>query len=130
MLKLRGIVDDDGNLTRNHDAARHKWGWSWHLPTLKQIDELINNTTKSWTEVNGINGMLVTSKWNGNSIFLPASGVYKGNRRFEAGRNGEYLGSTFDSMNHASCMRIYQTGFYSVNDFCDDGYTIRPVSNL
>lgn len=128
-LKFRRIVDSNGNLTSNYDVATQLWGSSWHMPTLNQIKELIDNTTQSWIKQNGLNGMLVTSKKNGKSIFLPAAGVYKGTTRNDEKTHGHYLGSTIDSINHASSIHFYQSSFYTVNGFCDDGYTVRPVSN-
>lgn len=61
-----------GNAT--YDVARKKWGSPWRLPTKAEFDELIDNCTWTWTTQNGKNGYKVTSKKNGNSIFLPAAG--------------------------------------------------------
>ena len=46
------------------------------MPTAAEFDELINNCTIEKTTVNGVNGYLLTSKINGNSIFLPMAGCY------------------------------------------------------
>lgn len=50
------------------------WGTAWTTPSLEDIRELENNCTWTWGSMNGRNGYIVTGK-NGNSIFLPASGV-------------------------------------------------------
>ena len=47
------------------------------MPTNAQIAELVNNTTRQWTTVDGVEGMRFTAK-NGNSIFLPAGGYRNG----------------------------------------------------
>ena len=56
------------------DAAHVHMGGDWHMPTKEQLDELIDNTTSTWTTQNGVNGMLLTSNVNGNSVFVPAFG--------------------------------------------------------
>ena len=55
------------------DAANANMGGSWHMPTPTQIQELINETTNTWTTQDNVNGTLFTSK-NGKSIFIPAAG--------------------------------------------------------
>ena len=49
-----------------------------HTPTFKQFEELKNNTNKKFIEKYndkiGLNGLLLTSKINGNEIFFPANG--------------------------------------------------------
>lgn len=56
------------------DAAHINMGGSWHIPTPTQLQELIDNTTSTWTTQDGVNGRLFTSKKNGKSIFIPAAG--------------------------------------------------------
>ena len=57
------------------DAANANMGGSWHMPTPTQINELINNTTSTWTTQDNVKGRLFTSKNNGKSIFIPAAGM-------------------------------------------------------
>lgn len=56
------------------DVAHVKWGGNWRMPTTDDFYELIDEC--DWTWENG--GYLVTSKHNGNSIFLPAAGAIQG----------------------------------------------------
>lgn len=57
------------------DAAHVNMGGDWHMPTPTQIQELLGNTTKTWTTQDGVNGMLFTSKTDtSKSIFIPAAG--------------------------------------------------------
>lgn len=60
-----------------YDAARANWGGSWRLPTKTECEELINKCRTKWTTYNNHKGLLVTGP-NGNSIFLPAKGVFTG----------------------------------------------------
>ena len=56
-----------------YDAAYYNWGRDWCMPTLKQMQELVANTTSVWTAQNGVNGRMFTGS-NGGKIFLPAAG--------------------------------------------------------
>ena len=50
-------------------------GVDWHMPTHKQIKELIDSTTSEWITVDGVGGMKFTSKKDeSKSIFIPAAG--------------------------------------------------------
>ncbi|MBQ6192609.1 MAG: hypothetical protein IJK51_09965 [Bacteroidaceae bacterium] len=64
-------------LMSNHDAATANWGRNWQMPSVDQMDELRNSdyTTNEFTKMNGVYGRKITSKSNGNSIFLPAAGL-------------------------------------------------------
>lgn len=59
------------------DAAHVMMGGDWHIPTDSQAEELLNNTTSSWTtdyNGTGVAGVIFTSNENTNSIFIPAAG--------------------------------------------------------
>ena len=93
-LKNNAYIDLNFCLTIDHDAAHANWGLPWRMPTKDDIDELLDNTTTIWTKIDGVNGRLVISKRNGNSIFIPASGYYYGRRLFDSGDQGNYWSST------------------------------------
>lgn len=71
-----GIVDNKIALELADDAARANWGGQWHMPSSEQMSELLSNCTAVFTTLNGVNGRMLTSKINGQSIFLPAAGCY------------------------------------------------------
>lgn len=77
----------ESNLSRGHqyydrltilepcdDAAHVRWGGCWRMPTKAEWEELLANTTRTYSQINGVTGMILTSNINGKSIFLPASG--------------------------------------------------------
>ena len=72
---LHGFVDSLVVLEPMDDAARANRNSDWRIPTGEEWEELYQKTEFEWTTVNGIEGRLLTS-WNGNSIFLPATGFY------------------------------------------------------
>lgn len=83
-------------LAASADTATQVLGGDWHMPTKAQLNELIANTTYTWTTVNGTNGGLFTSNINGNSIFIPAAGNYHSNSHYLEGTYGSVLSSTPD----------------------------------
>lgn len=70
------------------DAANIHMSGDWHMPTLTQIRELINETDNTWTTQDGVNGRLFTSKKNGKSIFIPAAGVMWDGSLYYSGGSG------------------------------------------
>ena len=60
-------------LTQPHAAKQ--LGRPWRMPTEKEIVELV--LLCEWTPmtIHGREGFLVVSRYNGNSIFLPATGI-------------------------------------------------------
>lgn len=69
-----GITDFKTELVPADDAAYVNWGSSWRMPRKEQVEELISYCTWQWTTLNGVNGFLVSSKNNDNSMFLPVAG--------------------------------------------------------
>ena len=105
-----GTVDNKTSLELTDDAARVNWGGKWRMPTRAEQDELRNTSNCTWTWItqNGVNGYKVTSKVNGNSIFLPAAGSRGSGYLDYAGTYGYYLSSSLDASNSYSA---YVVGF-------------------
>jgi len=70
-----GFTDNITELLPEDDAATVNWGSKWQTPSISQLQELCSGyyTTTTWTTQNGVNGVLVKSKRNEKSIFLPAA---------------------------------------------------------
>lgn len=132
-LQEAGIIDNDGNLTAKYDAATANWGKGWHMPTLTQIEELLNNCEGTWTTKNGVSGYLVTGS-NGNSIFLPATGGRYRTSLHGAGSSGYYWSSTPHDSYECDSSDAYYLCFYDVifswgnDNGNENGYSVRPVS--
>ena len=124
-----GAVDNKKVLEMPDDAALQNWGGSWRMPTDSEWSELRYKCTWSWTSQGGRNGYKVTSKSNGNSIFLPAAGY----------RDDAYLGNE-DSYGYywSSSLRVgdpnlawflfFNSG--NVDSYGDGrcyGHSVRPV---
>lgn len=104
-----GTVDNKTTLDLSDDAAYVNWGTSWRMPTKAEQDELRNTsyTTWTWTTQNGVNGYIVTSKTNGNSIFLPAAGYRYGSSLYGAGSYGLYWSSSLDTSGSNYAFDLY-----------------------
>jgi hypothetical protein len=87
-----GAVDNRVIVNSSDDAAYVNWGSNWRYPSQGEFSTLMNpNFTKwTWTTQNGVNGYKVTSLINGNSIFLPAAGMYKDSNTIGVGTYGYY----------------------------------------
>lgn len=72
-----GIVDNKIALEPIDDAATVNWGSEWQTPSSEQVSELLSShyTLIEWKNMQyGVNGIKITSKNNGNCIFLSAAG--------------------------------------------------------
>ena len=116
-----GTVDNKTELEPSDDAATVNWGSGWQMPSYEQFNELINSsyTTTRWTTLNGKYGRKISSKSNGNSIFLPAAGFRNGAGLNEAGSSGFYWSRSLDASNSYSA---YNLRFFSSDIYTDDDY--------
>ena len=124
-----GTVDNKTQLELSDDAARANWGGSWRMPTGAELTELRENCTWTWTTQNGVNGYKVTSKKNGNSIFLPAAGCRYDSSLDYAGSRGYYWSSSLFTDYPLNAWSVY---FNSDNVYGDSysrryGFSVRPV---
>ena len=124
-----GTVDNKTGLEAADDAATANWGSAWRMPTKEEQDELRTKCTWTWTTENGVNGYKVTSKSNGNSIFLPAAGYRSGIRLYGAGSSGSYWSSSLNTGNPNNAYHL-DFGKSSVDWLYrnrDHGQSVRPV---
>lgn len=75
-----GTFDGKTELEALDDGATVNWGGDWMMPSKEQFEELVNPeyTTAEWTSQENVYGMKITSKENGNSIFLPGAAFWWG----------------------------------------------------
>lgn len=130
-LQSKGIIDDNKKLTKKHDAATKYWGKHWCTPTLDDIKELLNidNCNWEWTKQKGIYGRKVTSRKNGNSIFIPASGQKNIETLGYVGSYGYSWSSTADNYEYTSRYLFFNSEDYGSENYNYRylGRCIRPV---
>ncbi|MBR2369333.1 MAG: InlB B-repeat-containing protein [Paludibacteraceae bacterium] len=124
-----GKVDNKTILELCDDVANVKWGGDWRMPTKKEQDELRNFTIWTWINQNGIKGYKVTSKINGNSIFLPAAGYRYNSDLSDAGSGGYYWGSSlYTYYSYYACFLSFGSdNVYGYSRSRNDGLSVRPV---
>lgn len=118
-------------LELSDDAARVNWGGSWRMPTRAEQDELREKCTWTWTTQNGIKGYKVSSKLNGNTIFLPAAGHRINSDLDSTGSDGFYWSSSLNRNypNDAFYLFVSSAKFYFFSELscrCE-GRSVRAV---
>ena len=127
-----GTVDNKTVLDPADDAARANWGGAWRMPTDAEWTELRNNCTWTWTSDyngTGVKGRVVTSKTNGNSIFLPAAGFRYYGGLSSAGIRGYYYSSSLytDDPSCAWDVRFLSDYVRRDKSYRFHGFPVRPV---
>ena len=123
-----GFTDNLTVLQPSDDAATANWGSGWRTPTREQWQELLDNTTNTWTMRNGVNGRLFTAS-NGNSLFLPAAGDRWDGEIQLVGEYGNYWSSSLSTgyPYNAGHLGFYSEIFISGDDPRYGGLSVRPV---
>ena len=124
------------------DAARTNLGAPWRMPTSAEFKELFDNsdyinadgeviaagTTDKRVTVNGVLGLYLKSKNNGNRIFFACSGNGTGTSWLNRGSSGYYWSSSFLSARYAFSLYFYSGGVTPQNGSIRfDGFAVRPV---
>lgn len=126
-MRATGIIDQYFNLTSRYDAATVLWGDDWRMPTSDEINELLRYCDYQWTEVNGSNGIKLTSSKNGHQIFLPCAGMKRDNEDVMVGTKGYYIGATANGDNSACGIYLAQGDVRPSSTLINRGRTIRAV---
>ena len=126
-----GFTDDKTVLEIEDDAAHMNLGGNWRMPTQEEFQELIDGTSSVWETLNGVRGRRFTSKYNGNSIFLPAAGDLSYTNLYDLGISGIYWSSSLYTDNNPSLAwdLCFDSNFVSstgnINRY--EGHPVRPV---
>ena len=127
---VKDTVCPNGILAKEYDAASHIMGSDWRMPTKAEIQELIDNTTNEWTQVNGVNGRKFTGS-NGNSIFIPAAGYCYDGSVYSVGSYGYVWSSSLYTSGPSNAWYLYfnsgDCNMYYGNHYI--GWTVRGVMN-
>ena len=128
---LTKYCGDITELEQEDDAACVKWGEEWRMPSKAQMEELINSsyTTCVWTELNEKKGLQITSKLNGNSLFLPAAGqVIDSMAAYQDVQGRYWSSSSSSSSSQYAHFLLFSSSFNRMSaDGRRYGYSVRPV---
>ena len=123
-----GYKDNLSVLESGDDAAHVVWGGKWRMPTIEEVEELLNKCDSKWTTQNGVRGFIIKSRTNDNSIFLPLTGCF-GQSFATTGYDGFYWSSSLSDGNpvfaEAIMLAPYEMEVESYHRRY--GFCIRPV---
>ena len=114
------------------DAASVIWGVDWQMPSSTQRVELMDTryVNLEWTTQNGVYGLKVKSKKNGNYIFLPVGGYRSGSELLYTD-GGNYWSRSVNTINSiyytASAHHFNSSNNYGQTWLRSNGLNIRPV---
>lgn len=129
--KIYQMKDIGSNISgTSYDVATVKWGGGARMPTLKEINELLDYCWFEDGYLNEVAGSFVTGP-NGNSIFIP----FAGSRRvsyliFEGSQGSCWSGTQYFGLScvvHGGVGDGQYNGCY--NYYCNYGLSVRPVSD-
>ena len=114
-----------------YDVAYVKSGGKWCMPKMSDYQELLYYCVSEWTTVNNVKGYKLTSKVNGNSIFLPVTGYLSTSSNVLEG----YYWSSTENTTNTSNVSVNMLFFSNENIRMAKGlsrylgYAVRPVVN-
>ena len=124
-----GTSDYKTILDPSDDAARVQWGENWRMPTKEEFKELFRECNWQLGTLNGVYGYTAVGP-NGNSIFLPFSGLHGERGILDYKEAGCYWSTSLDSeyVDKANCLYI-SPGYVDDkhNEWRYYGLSIRPV---
>lgn len=129
-------------LDRNYDAARFHNGTPWHMPSHSNASELLEYSiyvdangeeivdSDKTTEINGIKGICLKSRINGNLLFF-ACGGYIIETSYQIGNYqvGHYWTRDFFDSTKAGSLLIGAEPDFLHKDEKRFGFNIRPIAN-
>ena len=141
-IPIVGEVNYDGKnvLEPQDDAATVILGSDWHIPTLKDFQDLLDCTEKIWCKLNGVWGFKFTSTRKGfeeNSIFISLAGCIDYEKHLFEDEYGLYWSSTVDKGEYECAKILWMdnkngknvTVLNSIKDRYN-GLPIRPVTTI
>ena len=100
------------------------------MPTIIEFQELQEKCTWTWTTMFGHPGYIVTSKSNGNNIFIPAAGFQLYDEDYNSfSVSGRYWSSTLNAEDTSTAYNwdLSIVGVYTLSAIRCGGLSVRPV---
>ncbi len=134
--QVKDTVCPNGILAKGYDAAYKATEGIARMPTQPEFQELYDNTNKSWTIINSVNGMKFTSKTDTSKyIFIPAAGSRSDSSAAVLGSGGCVWSSSLYIENYSSAFHLDfgadAENFYpNADSLRHKGLSVRPVKNV
>ena len=126
-------TDNPETLLPSNDVATQKIGSDWRMPTLDEIEELIqtrddSNYQWTWKAIDGHNGWEIKYLINNNSIFLPAAGYLYETSLYDADYGYYWSSSRYTDYPSYAWLMYFNSEVVDRNgDGRNGGQSVRPV---
>ena len=131
--QVKNTVCPNNILAKGYDAAYKATNGAARMPTQTDFQELIDNTTKEWTQMSSVNGWKFTSKTDTSKyIFIPAAGYCNDGSFSSVGDTGYVWSSSLYTSNPDNAWSLgISSGSCDMNIYGRyRGRSVRPVRNL
>ena len=112
------------------DIAKVHWGNGWRMPSMAELQELVDKCTIIEVKYKGVDGHKVVGP-NGNCIFLPSAGTMYNYGRSQAGVYGCYASGELNKSDYREVRQLYvndgKASELNFNKGC--GSSVRAVKN-
>ncbi len=126
-------VNGSDILEKEDDVAHVLLSGKWRMPTKGECYELIENCTWEKAAINDISGYKITSKINGNSIFLPNASVMNEFFRWPQERYAHYAQYWSSELSYSGAAYRIDTSSSATYPMSSSerhyGHVIRPVED-
>ena len=133
---VKNTVCPNDVLAKGYDAAYKATEGIARMPTQPEFQELYDNTNKSWTNINSVNGMKFTSKTDESKyIFIPAAGSRSDSSAAVHGNSGLVWSSSlytegYDKAFHLDFGADAENFYTNADSLRHKGLSVRPVKNV
>lgn len=107
LYERMGTVDMKYRLDAADDVANSGAGPQWRIPSIEEFQELIDSCNWALVDSGRVKGYLVTSKKNGNNIFLPTAGFSMNGNIYYPEHIGAYLSNTLRIVSNSECRLLF-----------------------
>lgn len=110
--KLKFNGDIKATLNIDNDAAHVHMGGKWHMPTMEQFEELLDekNTVSTWIYdycIREVSGRLFRSRINDETLFIPANGFISNHQYVQNGQTCSLWTSSIDFSSVYNCTDFF-----------------------
>jgi uncharacterized protein (TIGR02145 family) len=122
-------TDDSWDETANNISPAN-----WHIPTINELNSLLDaeKVIHTFPTQNGVSGLLITDRFSGNTLFLPAVGTRTANNGALSDAGNGYYWINARYLNNGASYLVFKN-FFGLHEKsggnCTTGCPVRCVKN-